>query len=101
MELNAGLVKIVQRSTIDRNYKKKMKMKKELNETIYEYIGLDMNGTHKVLAYADDVNLIGEDIRTIERNSDVLLNACKDIGLSVNIDKTKYTEMGRHRGDSK
>ena len=33
---------------------------------------------------ADDVNLIGFDIRTIERNADMLLNACKDIGLAVN-----------------
>ena len=41
-----------------------------------------MNGTHLVLVYADDVNLI-DDIRTIERNADVLLNACKDIGLAV------------------
>ena len=38
-------------------------------------LGLDMNGTHQVLTYADDVNLIGEDIRTIERNADVSLNA--------------------------
>ena len=38
-------------------------------------LGLGMNGTHQVLAYADDVNLIGDDdIRTIERNADVLLN---------------------------
>ena len=36
-------------------------------------LGLDMNGTHQVLAYADDVNLIGNYIRTIERNADVLL----------------------------
>jgi hypothetical protein len=36
------------------------------------------------LAYADDVKVIGDDIRTIERNSVVLLNACKDIGLAVN-----------------
>ena len=42
-------------------------------------LGLGMNGTHQVLAYADDVNLIIDDIRTIERNADVLLNACKDI----------------------
>jgi hypothetical protein len=34
-----------------------------------------LNGTHQVFAYADDVNLIGEDIRTIEINTDVLLNA--------------------------
>ena len=48
-----------------------------------------MNGTHQVLAYADDVNLIGDDIRTIERNTDVLLNTFKDIGLVINIGKTK------------
>jgi hypothetical protein len=28
----------------------------------------------------------------------VLLNACKDIGLAVNIGKTNYIEIGRHRG---
>ena len=32
-------------------------------------LGLDMNGTHQVLAYEDNVNLIGDDIRTIERNA--------------------------------
>ena len=31
---------------------------------------------------------IGDDIRTIEINADVLLNACKDIGLAVNTGKT-------------
>ena len=61
-------------------------------------LGLDMNGTHQVLAYADKVNLIDDDIRTIERNLDVLLNACKDIGLAVNTGKNKYLEIRRHRG---
>ena len=28
----------------------------------------------------------------------MLLNACKDIGLTVNRQKTKYMEVGRHRG---
>ena len=28
----------------------------------------------------------------------MLLNACKDIGSAVNIGKTKYMEIGRHRG---
>jgi len=68
---------------------------REVQET---NLGLDINGTHQVLAYADDVNLIGDDIRTIERNEDVLLNACKDISLVVNTGKTKYREIGRHRG---
>jgi hypothetical protein len=47
---------------------------------------------------ADDVNLIGVDIRSIERNANVLLNACKDFGLAVNTGETKYMEIGRHRG---
>ena len=49
------------------------------------------------MVYADDVNLI--DITTIERNADVLLNDCKEIGLAVNTGKTKCVEIGRH--DSK
>ena len=50
-----------------------------------------MNGTHQVLAYKDDdIHLIGDDTRTIEGNADVLLNACKNIGLAGNTRKTKY-----------
>ena len=48
-------------------------------------LGLDRNGTHQILAHVDDVNLIGDDIRTIETNAYMLLNSCKDIGLVVNI----------------
>ena len=52
--------------------------------------------THQLLAYANDVNSIGDDIKTKDRNADVLLNACKDIGLAVNTGKTKYMGTGRH-----
>ena len=41
-------------------------------------LGLDMNGTHQVMAFTDGVNLIANAIRTIERNAFVLLNTCKD-----------------------
>ena len=50
-------------------------------------LGLNMNSSHQALAFTDDVNVI--DIKTIERNADVLLNAYKDIGLAVNIGDTK------------
>ena len=45
-----------------------------------------------ILSYTDEVNLIGDDIRRIGRNADVLLNPCKDeyIGLAVNIRKANY-----------
>ena len=48
---------------------------------------MDMNGTHQVLPYADDAHLIGDVIRIIEKNSDLLLNACKGITLAVNARK--------------
>ena len=41
---------------------------------------------------------IGDDIRTIEINADVILNASKDIGLQVNTGKTKYMEIWRYWG---
>ena len=39
-------------------------------------LGQDINAIHQVLAYLDYVNLIRDDIRTIEINADVLLNVC-------------------------
>ena len=47
-------------------------------------LGLNINGTHHVLAYADDVNLIRDDIRTRDRSVDVLLNDFKENGLAQN-----------------
>ena len=35
-----------------------------------------------------------DDIKTIELNADVLLNAYKDIGLAVTTGKIKYMEVG-------
>jgi hypothetical protein len=33
-------------------------------------VGLKLNGTHQLLAYADDVNLLRDDIGTINRNTE-------------------------------
>jgi len=55
--------------------------------------GLKLNGTHQLLAYADDVNILGGSIHTVEENAEALVVATKEIGLEVNADKTKCTVM--------
>jgi hypothetical protein len=52
-------------------------------------VGLKLNGTHQLLAYADDVNLLGNNIDTINENIETLIDASKEVG-QVNIEKTKY-----------
>jgi hypothetical protein len=59
--------------------------------------GLKLNGTHQLLAYADDVNILGGSAHTLKENAEALLVATEEIGLEVNADKTKYMVMSRDR----
>jgi hypothetical protein len=38
-------------------------------------VGLKLNGTHQLLAYADDVNLLGDNIDNIKKNTKTKLNS--------------------------
>jgi hypothetical protein len=49
-------------------------------------VGLKLNGTNQLLAYADGVNLLGDDRDAINRNTD----ASKEVGLEVNVEKTRH-----------
>jgi hypothetical protein len=56
---------------------------------------LKLNGTFQILAYADDVNLLGGSVHTVRENAEVLMVASKEMGLEVNVDNTKYMVMSR------
>ncbi len=59
--------------------------------------GLKLNGTHQLLAYADDVNILGGSIRMVKEHAEALVVATKEIGLEVNADKTKFMVMSREQ----
>jgi hypothetical protein len=52
---------------------------------------------HQLLAYAEDVNILGASVHTVKENVEALVVATKEIGLEVNADKTKYMVMSRDR----
>jgi hypothetical protein len=47
------------------------------------------------LAYADDVNLLGDNIDTIHKNTKTLIDASMEVGLEVNVEKTRYMLVSR------
>jgi hypothetical protein len=41
---------------------------------------LKLSGTPQLLVYADDVNLLGDNMGTIKKNTEILMEACKKVG---------------------
>jgi hypothetical protein len=60
-------------------------------------VGLKLNGTHQLLAYADDVNPLADNIDTIKKNTETLTDASKEVGLEINVEKTKHMLLSRHQ----
>ena len=43
--------------------------------------GLKLNGPHQLLAYADDVNILGGSINTLKENAEALVARTRETGL--------------------
>jgi hypothetical protein len=57
---------------------------------IYVPLGLKLNGTHQLLVCADDVDLLGDNMGTIKKNTQTLTDSSQEVGLEVNAEEAKY-----------
>jgi hypothetical protein len=49
------------------------------------------------LAYADDVNPLEDNVDTMKKNTETLIDASKEAGLEINIEKTRYMLLSHHQ----
>jgi hypothetical protein len=64
-------------------------------------VGLELNGTHQLLVYTHDVNLLEDNIDTVQKNTQTLIDASKEVGLEVNTEKIKNMLLSRHQNAGK
>jgi len=48
---------------------------------------LKLNGTHQLLVYVDEVNILGGSVHTIKKNAKALVATSKETRLEVNADQ--------------
>jgi hypothetical protein len=64
-------------------------------------MGRKLNWRPQPLAYADDVNLLGDNINAIKQNTETLNAASKEVDLQVKIEKTKCMLLSCHQNARK
>jgi hypothetical protein len=62
-------------------------------------VGLKLNGTHQLVAYPDNMNLLEDDTDTdtIKKTTGALFDTSKEDGLEAEPEKTKFMLLARHQ----
>jgi hypothetical protein len=60
-------------------------------------MGLKLNVIHQLLSYADDLNLLGDNRYTVNKNTETLIDASKKVSLEINVEKNKYMLLSHHQ----
>jgi hypothetical protein len=56
-------------------------------------VGLKLSGTSKLLVYTDDVNLLGDNIDTMKKKTEILIDVSRKAGLEVNAGETVFVAV--------
>jgi hypothetical protein len=60
-------------------------------------VGLKLNGTHQLLVYADDMNILNDNIDAIKKNIQTLIKASQEVHLKVTTKKSIYMLLSHHQ----
>jgi hypothetical protein len=60
-------------------------------------VGLKLNWTHKLLSYGGDGNLLGDNIDTINKNTETLIDASWKVGIEISTEETNSMLLSHHQ----
>jgi hypothetical protein len=60
-------------------------------------VGLKLNGTHQLTVYADDVNVLGDNRDTKNKNRETLNDASKEVCIEVKTQRKLSMLLSRHQ----
>jgi predicted Co/Zn/Cd cation transporter (cation efflux family) len=74
-----------------------LKQGNDLSPLLFNFALLELNGTHHLQVYADNVTILDENINSIKKDMDTLFDASREVGLEINTEKTKYMVVSCHQ----
>jgi hypothetical protein len=62
-----------------------------------DQVRLKLNRIYQLLAYADDLSILGDSLDTIRKSSKSLIYSSKEFDLEINAEKPKCMLLSRHQ----